>query len=920
MRKNVRSCVEQPVFGEPKCLLDMNNYSMIESNGLLPDLKHQKSAHMTATWKFADTHSVRFALTESDLSTDRFFTFSVFSINGAGGSFVLRFESDNEEKGMGGYLCTLPITHNGWNDYRVERSFLRARLNPKGWDRIDAIVLDAWDGGQSNSTETVLYIDSFFGWEGLAPYIYTKMPELKGAAIFSKNGCYSIVDRRRIPNSLDGSPDARPFEENGILWLPLMPLAAILGHLPVADNKEETLNFVYHRKKYAFYSQLDSYTEDGQPIPLGFQPAVRAGMLFFPVEFIRNFFRYRQIFTDSMGLVILSNRKNIFDPVMEEPVLWKLQKELALPQPNGRGILEDLHKKFSNPDRGRLLLTREEWLNLRRRIKTEEVLSGQMKEWKERFGKQSEEYRAQPLALSLPETPAERLEVFRRAKERIVGFSALFCLTGEKHYAERVAAEEEAFAALSDWNQTDFVSMATIGYGMAIGYDWCHGAWSEGQKARVERAMLRNAMRPAVDAYTGKGEMWRVGTAAASEINAGIAALALALADVYPETANKLLDRVLFHAAESFEAYAPDGGFAEGAQAWSRGTRALVLLLAMLECACGKTYGLDRLPGFAATARFPMVIETANGAWNVGSGAAVQMDTAVLPWFSLHYGSQIPAWWRRRELRTGTKRADLFDLIFGSQVNVPEKLRVELPLDAVYRKAGLVALRSGFGASEELIGLHGGKNNTFGGELDAGSVILESQGERFFVETGGVEELSPAVRKRAQGQNTLVIDPTEGDVPDQNPDADAKLVEVRTAPDRAFAVIDMSGTKDTILRGKRGILLTQNRKVSVIQDEITVATPCRAVWSAWTKATVVYLASRTVILEQNGKKIICKLSGVGSPAKFAAEPQSGGFTRITVEAEVQGKMRLAVACKPYSDGDDRSERFYEVCPMSRWGE
>lgn len=920
MRKNVRSCVEQPVFGESKCLLDMNDYNLIESSGLLPDLRHQKSAHMTATWRFADTHSVRIALSEPDLRGYRFFTFSVFSINGAGGSFVLRFESDAEEKGTGGYLCTLPITHNGWNSYRVERSFLRARQNPKGWDRIDAIVLDAWDGGQSNSTETVLYIDSFFGWDGLAPYVYTKMPELKGAAIFSKNGTYSIVDRRRIPNALDGDPDARPFEENGILWLPLTPLAAILGHRPVADNKEETLNFLYRRKKYTFSSKESFYTENEQRIPLGFKPAVRAGMLFFPVEFVRDFFHFRQIFTDAMGIVILSNRKDIFDPVLEEPVLWNLQKELALPQPNGREILEDLHKRFPNPDRGRLLLSREEWMNLRRRVKTEEVLSEQMKEWKARFGKRSEAYRAEPLALSLPETPAERLEVFRLAKERIVGFSVLFCLTGDRHYADRVAAEEEAFATLTDWDKTDFVNVATIGSAMAIGYDWCRSAWSEALKARVERAMLRNAMRPAVDAYSGKGEMWRVGTAAASEINAGIAALALALADVYPETVNKLLDMVLFHAAESFAAYAPDGGFAEGAEAWSLGTRALVLLVAMLESACGKTYGLDRLPGFAATARFPMAIETANGAWNVGSGAAVRMDTAVLPWFSLHYGGQIPAWWRRRELRSGSKQADLFDLIFGSQVNVPEKLRVELPLDAVYRKSGMVVLRSGFGSNEELIALHGGKNNAFGGELDAGSIILESRGERFFAETGGVEELSPTLRKRAQGQNTLVVDPTEGDLPDQNPDADAKLLEVRTAADRAFAVIDMGGTKDVILRGKRGVLLTQKRTVSVIQDEITVSKPCRAVWSVWTRATVEYLSNRTMILEQNGKKLICKLSGVGSPAKFAAEPQAGGFTRITVEAEVKDKMRLAVACKPYAEGDDRGERFYSIRPVSRWGE
>ena len=113
MKKNVRSYVEQPEFSEPQCLLDMNDYQLIEVGGLVPDLKHKKSAHMTAYWKPDSRPSARLPIGDSDLSGFRFLTFSAFSVNGAGGSFVLRFESDSREDGKSGYFCTLPVTQNG---------------------------------------------------------------------------------------------------------------------------------------------------------------------------------------------------------------------------------------------------------------------------------------------------------------------------------------------------------------------------------------------------------------------------------------------------------------------------------------------------------------------------------------------------------------------------------------------------------------------------------------------------------------------------------------------------------------------------------------------------------------------------------------------------------------------------------------
>ena len=918
MKKNLRSCMEQQDFGEPECLLDMNDYEMITASGLTPDLRHKKTAHMSAAWSFAQTTRVRIPLAVSDLSGYRWLTFSVFAVSGQGGSFQLRFESDAEDGGEAGYVCTLPVCRNGWNDYRVELPFLRAYKNAAGWDRLRALVLDCAAGGQANRTETVLCLDSLFVWEESAPQIYVRMPELKGAAAFTRTGAYAIVNRRRVPIAPDADPEARPFEAGGLLWLPMAPVAAAIAHKAVVDNKAYTLSFTYRRRKFVFYGNSDRYLVDGEEQTLPFHVAVRAGTLFFPANYLREFFHWRQLYTDPIGVVVLSNRKNVFESGRDDPILWQLNAEMTFVQPTGEEILEDLHRKISNPNKGRLLLSPEEWMQLRRAAKAENEPKELLRGLKEQYGSSSEAFRAAPVFADGAGEGQSLGDGIALAAGRICGFAALYRLTGDKQYAERTAAEQEALASLSDWDaEHNMLHAATAGLAMALGYDWCHHVWSEARKAVLERAMLRYVMRPGVNAYNGRGRMWRSGGAEAAQINCGLTAAALALADVYPETALRILRHSLRSAQACMESYSPDGGYAEGMEAWEKGTRALVLLIAMLQSACGKDYGLPASPGFSATVLFAVSAETANGAWNYHSYPALPVDTAIFGWFSRQFGNPVPAWLRRQEVLSGRKTPDVLDLVFYSPVS-PE-LTPELPLDSVYRKAGLAMLRSGWGQEDTFLGLHGGSNHEVGGELDAGSFLLEMGGERFFAETGGDERLPLMLRRRAEGQNTLVVAPTEMPLPDQNPDAVAQILEARSAPERAYAVLDMSTTNDAILRGKRGILLTADRTIAVVQDELVLDAPAEVVWSAYTRAAVQYAGARTLLLAQNGKTLLCKLCGAGN-AHFELTPvEDTGWLHVTVRAAVQERLRMAVACRLYREGtDSRSDRIYECRPMSGW--
>ena len=916
MKKNLRSMIESWQESPAQILVDMNQYDLIESTGMKPDLSHKKSAHMSAAWRLLDLDRVVIPMGGSDLSSVRYLMFSVCAVGAVGASFRLVFSNSHTGENTGGYETTIRIAKDGWNEYRLEIPFLHGTGKCTGWNDIGSIILEALNV-PAEGRSPVLYIDSFYVYESDIAPVWARMPELKGAAVFSKTGNFAIVDRKRIPNSIDDS-DAKPFEENGVLWLPMAPVAAGMAFSCVADNRALTLNFTYRRKKYAFSANSNRVTVDGVETELGFFPRERGGMLFFPADYVREFFRWRQIFIDGMGLIILSNRKNIFQSGRDSSVLWQLVAATTFYRPEAERVLGDLRRRFS-ASRGRLLLSHDELMQLRRRAKEETELAEYLKSLKAEYGTTSVAFKSESIVAAMPRSAQALADDLAASAEKILAFSTLYRVTGDKKYCERAALECEALAAFSDWNSDLMSSVGTVSFAVAICYDWCHHVWSEGRKAIIERAMLRNGMRVGLECYDGKRRMWIEGGTAAALVNAGMLAMALALADIYPETSLKLINRILRNVEPCFASYAPDGGYSEGVAAWEKSSRALALVIAMLQKACGSDYGLAYAPGFSATGYFAIATETANGMWNFHNSAAVSTDTSMMFWMSEQYNIPTYAYIRRQQFVSGAKSVSPFDIIFYTPVD--DSLEPTLALDTVYRKTGLAIMRSGWGSEDTFVGLHGGANDEVNGDLDAGSVILDMAGVRFFAETGGIETLPLMLRRRAVGQNTIVINPATEPTPDQAPHAHAPIVEMKGREDRIYAVVDMTSTNKNILRGKRGVMLTDNRTTVVIQDELVLTAPGEILWTVYTPAEVeLSNGSKIAKLTVGDKVLKCQIGGFGK-AKFAAEKvENSDLTRLFIKAEVKDRLRLAVAAKVIGEGEDFSQKLYEVAPISTWGE
>lgn len=913
MKKNLKSCVEVLEVSDRQCLVDMNQYALIEQAGLLPDLRHKKSAHMTAGWAVGQTAHAAFAMGGADLDGMRYLTFSAFAAGCAGMRFRLLLGSAEGGNGGDGYEAVLSVPRDGWNDYRLCLPYLPARGTPLGWNHIESICFDVVGGVPAAQEHPMLYLDNLFVWEEFAPPLYTTMPELKGAALFSKTGSYAIVDRKRVANAL-GEAQATPFEQDGVLWLPMAPVAAVLAHSAVADNLAMTLSFTYRRKKYAFSANSREYTVDGEAQKLGFFPKERGGSLFFPAEYVCQFFRWRQLYASPCGLFLLSNRKNAFADGRDDEIIRRLMADMTYVRPTAGRVLDDLHRRF-NPSRGRLLASFDDLMKLRRGAKEDEGRKALLNALKQQYGKGSASYAAG--ATDGAQSTLDSDASLENGAQRLFALAMLYRATGDKDYCVQAYRQVEELASLEEWSGSTAATLGLVSFSMAIAYDWCRHVWDEAQKALAERAMLRRGMRVGLAWYQGKGMSFRLGGSVAAQVDAGMLAMALALADVYPETALHLLSHVLPHVEACFDAYAPDGGFSESISAWEKTTRALVLFVAMLQKACGTDYGFASSAGFLATAYFPVFTETENGAWNYHNSTAGFCDTAVLGWFSAQSGDDLPAWLHSRRLQTNKTAVTPLDLLFYRPTDREQE--VSLPLDAVYRRSGLAVMRSDWGADATFLGLHAGSNRAPNADLDVGTFLLEMGGERFFGEIGGDERFSVVMRRRAEGQNTLLVAPPASPAPDQAPDADAVFTEMKDSASRAYAVVDLSSSHADILRGKRGAMLCEERRVAVIQDEVTLTEPRDLLWNAWTTATVEKVGKgRSLKLTKNGKTMICRLCGVS--ALFEVETfRDTEWSRISVHLVGKQRVRMAVVCYLEDEEHTAARSPYEVLPISTWG-
>jgi len=527
------------------------------------------------------------------------------------------------------------------------------------------------------------------------------------------------------------------------------------------------------------------------------------------------------------------------------------------------------------------------------------------------------------------------LATSRRVLQRVYTLALLYRLDGEKRYLERAWRELEAAVNFPDWNPRHFLDTAEMAHAFAIGYDWLYREWSDEQRRVLREAMVQKAILPALKVYRER-QWWSQARHNWNQVcNGGIVMSALALLDEVPD----LCSEALSHAVQSIQIpmreFAPDGAWGEGPGYWNYATSYNCVFLAALETAVGTDLGLSQMNGFAETGLFPIYITGPTGrTFNFADGGDGTLRAPQMFWLARKFNRPVYAWYARTHASPHP-----LDLIwFDERGNDPQS--EGLPLDKYFRYVEVVTMRTAWNEPEAIfVGFKAGDNKFNHSHLDIGTFVLDALGQRWAVDLGADDYNLPGFfgrerwtyyRLRAEGHNTLVINPSQE--PDQDPRAEAKIVRFVSRPDKAFAVADLTPAYARhAQKVLRGVMLDRKGQFVLVQDEVELKQQGEIWWFMHTPASVqVSDDGKTAILAQGGKQLRATLlSPDGArfaimdarPLPTSPDPKgqnpNKGIRKLAVNLKGVSSARLCVTLQPLVEGAARG--VPKLLPLDQWG-
>lgn len=531
------------------------------------------------------------------------------------------------------------------------------------------------------------------------------------------------------------------------------------------------------------------------------------------------------------------------------------------------------------------------------------------------------------------------LTTCRQVKDRIYLLAMAYHLTGDTALAGRAWREMEAAAGFPDWNPKHFLDVGEMTHAFAIGYDWLYAYLSAQQRTVVRTALVDKGLKAADASYKAKA-WWTSSPYNWNQVcNGGIAMGALAIAEEDREFAAAVLHQALTSVvtARSLEEFGPDGGWAEGPGYWSYAIEYTTVMLAGLESALGTTFGIQDIPGLSEAGYFPIHTTGPMGrSFNYAdAGGESPARDAGQYWLARTYRQPLFAWARRR-LGTGFGVKDL--LWHSAAVDGPKAAKI--PLDRHFRHLDLVTCRSAWEDSTALFaGFKAGSNQVGHSHLDLGTFLIDALGVRWAGELGSDNYNLPGYfttadmrwtyyRLRAEGQNTLVLNPGKG--PDQDPRAAAPITLFTTFPDEVSAQADLTPAyASRARRVQRGFALIKDRSRFLVQDEITADSAVDTWWFMHSRTAMEVAGDgATALLSEGDKRLHARiLSPIGarfevmdarplpSSPNDTAQNRNAGWRKLAIHLTGAKDIRLAVVLTPLAAGAAIPSDFPAVLPL-----
>lgn len=481
------------------------------------------------------------------------------------------------------------------------------------------------------------------------------------------------------------------------------------------------------------------------------------------------------------------------------------------------------------------------------------------------------------------------LPVSREMINRMVVLGFAWQITGEDKYALRAEEELQSVLNFPDWCNSHFLASAEMALAVSLGYDWLYDYLDESIKQRLSETVWNFAIYSALNDnhwFTWSKNNWN------SICYSGIGIACMTFAEYDIEKSAKFLHKCYKNMPIAFENFTPDGVYAEGSGYCQSGMDAIVNFISSSNNYLGTDFGLSQIDGLKELGSFPLYISTPKSVFNFGDNKNRLCYTPSLFWFSEKFSSSLLCSYQMTENvgvftpdasdnveRNGNgKNFALSALWYNSVINddspdlsvEPLALRLESDLGQ-----SLVLMRSAYlDENATFAGIKAGYNFINHGDLDIGSFIFECLGERWAEELGPGAYDAPGYfmnlpaggrwknySKRAEGQNTLVINP-HMTIDDQYALARCEFSDFYETANGGFCSLDMSDAyrMNGAAKVTRDFELSESFSKLTITDRIKCFFNSEIYWFMHTKADISLSDDKKTAILSIGDKSIRVIS------------------------------------------------------------
>ena len=534
-------------------------------------------------------------------------------------------------------------------------------------------------------------------------------------------------------------------------------------------------------------------------------------------------------------------------------------------EPTTDELVKTIKDKFPNNEHPRLVLSEDDFSRIKSQIETNEFI----KKTFENIIKISDE------ALELePFTIRNRSAI----EIRVINLALAYRLSKKQEYFDRLWLELKNLCDETNFPNWDInLDVAVIGNAVSLAFDWLYYDFTPQQRRFVANATIKNTILLTKEIYDKQGyRNWSVAFNNYNGIcssSSGLIAMTFLDEEFTDSTYNDICTSVLQGSIGALPrnliSFQPDGAFYEGLGYMTWMMRIESYFLSCMEKSLGLTYGDELLDNYYKGADFINYVQGGKGEFNF-CDTQEQNDykgLSMVLYCAEKANNPEYAW---LYYKINDENGGDFTALLYYNEDIHKKTSKPKKNDVYYKNTEVAFFHTDFGdKNENYVGFISGSNVEWHTGLEIGNFVIDSMGVRWISCIGGdrydvtgygdKSGKTPVYRRRAEGRNTLVINPRAG--ADQML-AHAKIESFKSSENGAFAIGDLSPAyRKSAVSVKRGIKMFANRTQFLLQDEIH----CKAeseIWSFMHTTQKIEMGAdnkSSTLVDDTGKSFIVKV-------------------------------------------------------------